>query len=293
LLSFSKWAFLQNLCAAADLQAPSLILGRMVGVQAVGLYNVAYQISSAPVTELAVPIRQPIYSGYAKVRHDIESLRQQFLSGFSLLFALLLPLSLGIALVAPEIERIALGPAWDGVALVIALCAIFTLGDALAHFNGNVFSVLGLYARQTAISAALVVVRVPALVVGAVMGGLDGVAFALAGTALLNALIWNWQTGRLLDLGLASFSSELWRSCVAALVMVLAVSAARALLPMDTSLLGSLLHLAVLAVWGAMVHVSTQWVLWYLAGSPLGAETQIARTVAKGLERLVRSGRRA
>ncbi|MDO9713102.1 oligosaccharide flippase family protein [Paracraurococcus lichenis] len=291
LLGFSKWMFLQNLCTVADGQAANLVLGRAVGIQAVGTFNVAYQVAATPVTELAAPVRGPIYAGYARVQHDRALLRAQFIDGFGLLLALLLPLSTGIALVAPEIERIGLGQAWPGAATVVAFCALYALADSFAHFTGSIFAVLDHQPRLTAIFACMVAIRLPAIILAAMQAGLVGVAATLLATGLLNLLVWNWQAARLLGLRFAEYRAWCWRSLAAAATMTAAVLAARMLLPGLAAAEGSLAEaawrLACLAALGAAVHVGTQGLLWRLSGAPAGsAEARIAAATAAGWRRL-------
>lgn len=289
LLSFSKWMFALNLCSLADGQAPNLIIGRILGIQPVGTYNVAFQIAATPVTELAVPIRGPIYAGYARVLHDAALLRRQFVDGFGLLAAVLLPLSVGIALVAPEVERLALGPAWSGTAPVIALCALYALVDAMAHFTFNIFTILDRQRRLAGIYAATVAIRLPAVVLAALGSGLVGVMAMLLATSVLNLVVWFWQASRLLGLHGLALAAQLWRSVAAAAAMAAVVAASRAWLPAAASqddALGNLRLLAQLALLGAAVHVGTQGLLWRLAGAPPGAETQLAATAMRVLRRV-------
>jgi lipopolysaccharide exporter len=288
LLHFSKWMIAANACGAIEGQAANFSIGRLAGLPALGMWQISFQIAAMPVTELAVPIRSPIYAGYAHVQHDHALLRQHFLRGFGLICAALMPLSVGIALVAPEIERLALGDAFRGAAPLIALCALYAMIDALAHFTFNLFIVLGAQRRMVLVHVLLVFVRVPAVVVGAAVAAAEGAGVALAATALLGAAAWHSQMARLLGYGFAAVAAEIWRSCAAAAVMALAVSEARVLLPApDGSLGAAALTLAVLASLGAGVHILAQLLLWLLSGSPEGAERTVIQFIRSLKQRLL------
>ncbi|MBP0445150.1 oligosaccharide flippase family protein [Roseomonas sp. SSH11] len=290
LLNFSKWMFVINICSAADGQGPNLVLGRAIGVEAVGFYNIAYQIAAVPVTELAAPVRTPIYAGYAQVLHDRAALRQQFLDGFSLLCAVLVPLSVGIALVAPEIEQLALGPVWRGADVLIALCAMYALVDSMAHFTFNVFLVLDRQRSFAAVFVALVILRVPAIIAAALLAGTAGVLATMLATGLLNALIWHLQTGRMLGHGLSDVGARAWRSFAAAVAMTCAVLLVRQAWPQGSETSGdAVLHLSVVVAVGAAVHLSTQLGLWRLAGSPAGPERTLIDFAAASFRRLRRA----
>lgn len=285
LLHFSKWMLASNACGAIEGQAANLTIGRFVGLPALGMWQVSWQFAAVPVTELAVPIRGPVYAGYARVRHDPELLKRHFLGGLGLVATAIIPLSIGIALVAPEIERIALGPAFAGSAIFIALCALYVMIDALGHFTFNLFIILGAQHRMVAIHALLVLLRVPAVVAGALLAGVPGVGFALVATALFGALAWHRDMARILDYGFTEVWAVLWRSLTAAAVMCGVVLALRGMLPPQSGLLDALLTLAVLAACGAATHVGTQVLAWMLAGRPAGAERQLLDLVGQFLAR--------
>mgnify|MGYP002779583987 CR=1 FL=1 len=285
LLHFSKWMLVANACSAIEGQAANLAIGRLVGLPALGLWQLSWQVGAVPVTELAVPIRGPIYSGYAKVQEDRTLLRRHFLAGFGLICAVLTPLSIGIALVAPEIERIALGPAFAGAAPLIVYCALYAFIDALAHFTFNLFIVLDAQRRMVAAHAALVLVRVPAVIIGAMLAGAEGAGLALVVTAIFGFIAWHWQLARLIGHGVADLIGVSWRTITAAALMVIAVTALRALLPPAAGFGGTVLHLLAMMACGAAVHIGTQAILWRLCGAPDGAERHLISIAARLLPR--------
>lgn len=286
LINFSKWMAAINLCMAADGQGPNLVLGRVIGVEAVGLYNVSYQIAATPVTELAAPIRSPIYSGYARVLHDPPALGRQFLDGFGLLCALIVPLSVGIALTAPEVQRLALGATWADAAPMIVLCALYALADSMAHFTFNVFTVLDRQKQFVMVYAVLVLLRVPAIIAAALLAGPLGVLATMLVTAVINAVAWHRQAGLLLGHGLGTVAAHLWRSFAAAAVMSGAVLFCRAAWPMPNGTpMEAFLSLTVLATVGGCVHLCMQFGLWRLSGAPDGPERTAARFLATAFER--------
>jgi O-antigen/teichoic acid export membrane protein len=291
LLRFSGWMLGVNALTTIDSQGPNLLLGRLVGLPALGTYQVAYFVAAMPVHEVAVPIRQPIYAGYANIQGDRDMLREHFLGGFGLLAAVMIPLSIGLALTAPEIGRIALGLDWAHAIPLIALCALYSLADCLAGFSTNIFFVLDRMRPYVKTLTLLVLLRM-ALIPGAViLWGAVGMAAVLLGTAVLNAGLWHWQTSRLLGHELRDVGRQIWRSIAAACAMVAAVLILRAALPGTTpSLPRAIVDLGLLTVAGATVHIGTQYILWRLAGTPDGAERRLMSAVA-GLAR--RPGGRA
>ncbi len=288
LLHFSKWMLAINVFTTADSHGPNLILGRWAGVQALGAYQVSYYLAAVPVHEIAVPVRGPIYAGYARVQHDLTLLSRHFIDGFAFLAAVMVPLSVGVALTAPQVGRLALGPQWEHATPLIALCALYSLVDCLAAFSTNIFFVLDRLRAYVETLALLVLVRLPAVGVAAVFWGASGVASVMLATAVLNALLWHWQVSRLLGHRLHEVVAEVWRSFAAAGAMALAVLGLQRLLPAGppAGLLQAALELSLFATCGACVHVGTQFLLWRLSGAPAGAEQRLLSTAAQLVRRL-------
>jgi lipopolysaccharide exporter len=170
-LGFSAWMFGFNLCTAADGQAANLGLGAMGGMSDVGRQSVASQIGAAPVSEIAAPISQPLYAGLARVQDEAAKLRTNFVESLGVLATILAPLSIGIALVAPEIERIGLGAAWAGTAPLIALCALYALADSLAGSAFNAFALRDRISDWVRLHAWLVLLRAALVIAGFQVAG--------------------------------------------------------------------------------------------------------------------------
>lgn len=289
LLRFSGWMLTINLATTLDAHGPNLILGRSAGVAALGVYQVAYNLAAVPVHEIAVPIRQPIYSGYARVRDDPALLQRHFLRGFSFLAAIIIPISVGLALTAPEAGRIALGPAWSHATPLIALCALFSLFECLGAFSANVFFVLDRLGPYVRTMMLLVVLRVALVLGGVALWGATGMVAVLVATAALNAMVWHWQAASLLGHRLRDVFSELARSAGAAAIMAAAVLGLRAWLPAEpASLSDAVVAMLLLATVGAAVHSLAQAMLWRLAGSPDGAERRLLTMLGDGIGLLER-----
>jgi O-antigen/teichoic acid export membrane protein len=292
LLHFSKWMVAVNACMVVEAQIANLALGRFVGVRALGMWGVSYQLAAVPVTELAVPIRQPIFAGYAQVQHDRPVLRGHYLAGFGLLAAAVVPLSVGIALVSPQLEPLALGPNWVGAAPLIAICALYALVECLAHFTGAIFYIHDAQDRMARIYAALMALRIACVIPGAMLFGLHGVGAAMLATSLVGFVVWHWRTAQLLEMPATAVVAELWRPLAAAAVMAAVVIALQLALPAASGAAGLLGQLLLLAATGAAAHIGTQLLLWRVAGTPDAAERRLIAMAQGALERLRRRAAR-
>src|SRR5258706_5129092 len=139
---FSKWLMVTNTLWVVDGSMIMFVLGRIVGASGIGLYQIANQVGSLPASEIAAPIRDPAAAGYARASNSPDLMRESFLENLGLLVAVVMPLSLGIAVMADPIAMIFLGAKWAPAAPVMAYCALFALFDSIAHFPGALYLVL-------------------------------------------------------------------------------------------------------------------------------------------------------
>lgn len=285
---FSKWLFIGNLFQIVENQMFNVIIGRLQGVAAVGLYQVAYQVAALPISEIAAPIRAPHFAGLAQVQNSLAELRRHVLTGLELQWVVILPLSVGIALTAHEITVLFLGQRWLDLVDLMALVALFAAFDAVAPLVFNLMLILNRQPLLLAVWAVLLALRVGAVLWGVAQAGLTGAALGMLAGAVLSALAWLVITGRLLRTPVAPLRA-LWRGSAAAAVMAAALLA----LPLDatawlaSATLGLVVTLLLKAALGALVYGGVLFGCWRLVGAPgESAERHLLRTARPVLVRL-------
>jgi len=287
LFNFSKWLFLGNLCLLTDLQLMTFVIGHYLGMGNVGLFQVGQQVAALPVTEIAAPVRGPLYSAFSKIYHDIDQLRRTFLDSLAIQCVIVVPLTVGLAVTAPEVTGIFLGQKWMAVAPLLPIIAFYQLFDAVGHYTHTVMIALNrqrLYAITYNISIAL---RVPLTIWWALEDGLRGAVLAMLVTAAANAILWNAQVGSLLHLRWRRTVAVLWRPVLASAVMGGIVLIVSQRLPTASGSHDLVLRLVIQVAAGAIVYPVLVGVFWLIAGAPAGsAEAQILRMVRAALGRV-------
>lgn len=285
LFNFSKWFVLSNMMWVLDSYTATFLFGRIGGPRAVGLLQVSYQIASIPASEIAAPIREPMYSGYARVLGDVPRLRKQFVDGFAVLILVIGPISAGIALTADLITPIALGPQWADAAPLIRLCAIYAFLDAIGHYPLNLFIVLNRQRFFVLTFAVIFSIRLPLLVWAGVTWGMQAAIMVLAASGAFGAFIWMRSAMPLVALGLGELLVPVWRTLLStgAMVVLLACFADLSAGPAPFGAL--VVRMALIALSGATLQIGIQAALWLLAGAPDGPETQFVRLARALLKR--------
>jgi O-antigen/teichoic acid export membrane protein len=272
LLNFSKWLFVNNFLTMLDVSLMTLTLGRLNGVRDLGLYQVSYDLAAVPASEVAAPIRGPMYAGYARVADNLPALRDQVLAGFALLVMVTLPMSIGIAVTSDYVVHVALGAQWADATPIVALCAFYTLFDAIGHFTGGIYIVRHAQRLYVTIMAVSLLLRLALVIPGAIFGGVLGAVTGVMLSALANAILWFAFLRPLVQIDWMDLARVTWRSAAAASVMAACVVGAQMLWPRSDAPTVMALQWALLCGFGAVVHIGCQLLLWREAGKPAGPE---------------------
>lgn len=127
LYSFGKWVFLGGIASYFAMKGDTYFVGRLFDEKTLGLYTMAYRIANLPVDELKRSLARVLFPAYAKIQDSPQRLNRAFLTAYELLSTLMLPASVGLALVAPDVVPVVLGDNWIEM---IPLLQILGLGAA-------------------------------------------------------------------------------------------------------------------------------------------------------------------
>lgn len=280
LFHFSKWIMVGNVLIVLDNNAMTFLIARIGGSAGIGTYQVATQIGALPASEIAAPIRDPIYAGSARLAADIAQLRRYFFENLELMFAVITPLSLLICVLAEPTTLIFLGPKWVSAIPLIRYCALFALFDAVGHYTNGFYVLLGRQKDYYLAYAAVLAIRIPAIIVGGLYAGPQGALIAITVTAFLTMLLWNGFLPRALDVRPRDFVRATWRTVVGSVAMVLVVAILLREYPQPHGIFGQLLRFTILCGVGATIQIGVQMAAWALVDYPDGAERHAFRAIA-------------
>jgi lipopolysaccharide exporter len=286
LLSFSKWLFATNILSLANQYLIVILIGRIGGAGSVGLFRTAEQIGILPVSEVAAPIRGPMYAGYAKVLHDRDRLCRHVIDGLSLTLMIITPLSVGIALVAKLVEQVALGAEWAGAAAFIQVCAFYALFEGIGEFTHNLYVVKDRQRRFVAIMTLTVVIRVALVVWAGFAYGVLWAAIMFALTSFFGSVIWFGQLTVMIHLSIRRTLAAVWRTFAATAVMSAGVYYFLSIWPYGDTTPGRVAELILAIAIGGILYIGPLLGLWVLCGRPAGPEDHAAKAIPMLLARL-------
>jgi lipopolysaccharide exporter len=286
LLNFSKWLFATNIFSLINDYLIIILIGRIGGASSVGLFRTAEQVGILPVSEVAAPIRGPMYAGYAKVLHDRERLCRHVVDGLSLTLMIITPLSIGIALTAKLIEQVALGAEWAGAAPFIQVCAFYALFQGIGEFTHNLYVVKDRQRRFVAIMGVTVAIRVVLVVWAGLTYGVLPAAAMFAVTSFFSSAIWFSQLTVMIGLSVGRTLAAVWRTFTATGIMSAGVYYFLSIWPYGGTMPGRILELILAVLLGGVLYIGPLLGLWLLCGRPAGPEDHAAKAIPQLLARL-------
>lgn len=291
LFSFSGWMLVSNLAMVLLSRAPHFAIGRLYGAQPLGAYTVGSEIANLPHTELVAPINRAMFPGYSRLTDDLDLFRKTCVDATAVIFHLVLPLSVGVALMAPQVVRILLGQQWAQAVPIIQILCFAGAVSALTANNMSAYQALGRPRLCTVTLIARMLLLFVALAVLAGPLGITGVALAEVAAALGSLAVSVPILSRVLKLSPMTYFSILLRPLVAGAAMGLVI---RSVLPergVEMAMLEAIGWLIVGSVIGMVTYPVFAGLLWWLAGRPASVEPMLFDKLrAFVLPRLRRAG---
>ena len=105
----------------------SAIVGATLGPAMLGLYQLAFNISSWPVSSISQAVQRVSFAGFSRVADSGKGLRDAFSRALGLLMALTVPACVLLATTAEPLIRAVYGERWVGAAHALSLLAMLGL----------------------------------------------------------------------------------------------------------------------------------------------------------------------
>jgi O-antigen/teichoic acid export membrane protein len=184
MMRFGGTLTLNGIIAYIAFNADKVMIGRFLGVDAIGIYGRGFQLISIPTDNLNSAVGEVAFSALSRLQNDPARLRSYFLTGFSLVLGLTLPITIACALFADDLVLVLLGPKWQASTEIVRLLAPTIAVMAVINPMGWLIYSLGLVRR----SLKIALVFAPMMTLGCGLGlryDAAGVAFAYSAMMVL------------------------------------------------------------------------------------------------------------
>jgi lipopolysaccharide exporter len=274
LTGFSLWVWVTGLIVLVRDRISGFVIGRLLGMQSLGLFSISTEFALLPLTEVIAPLTSVLFAVFSRASHDKSETIRLYLRFLGIALLLMIPAGLGIAVLADTIVRVLLGPQWVAGVPVLRLAALLGPLATLGLISRSLFEARGLMWANVKITLATTILRTGVCLVLARQMGLVGVVLALIFDNGVEQVWYLLLMRRNFGVRLVSVISQAWRPLAGAMVMVGGLTALdlhHHWATGDQRLLITELLVGVLT--GAFIFGVTVVLLWWLAGRPDGAET--------------------
>ncbi|WP_394729171.1 lipopolysaccharide biosynthesis protein [Altererythrobacter sp. GH1-8] len=291
LVSFSIWMTLGTWVQTINWRTDPMVLGLFVPSASLGQFSMAERTSGIVSREILHPITHMLFPAFSRIRSERERLRQAYIAAQGVLTTTVLPMAVGLALLAEPIVRLLLSDKWlpavpyiQILAFCIA-CRLFQSLVPVAMATGNTKALFNRDLRA-------MLIRLPLMILGIVWGmrtGNDVILGALVGraaAAIINAALNTVLIARISPVTLTDHWNLSARPLIAAAVMSVVVLAVSSRLSPSTYLFETAVEFAILVGLGAMTYCATIVGLWLVRGRPQGAETHLLDIARSGLAKV-------
>jgi len=189
LLSFGSWVFIGNLFFWGYTTVDNAIIGKVLGITALGYYAVAYRWGIFVAENIQGVLPEVLLSAYSKSNNDIKKIRKSFLKVVKYNSLIIIPASIGFMTIADYFINVVLGAKWLPAYEPLMILSVLGLLRGMQSSGGSIFYALNKPETSTilqGITLALLIITIYPLVL---WHGLTGAATAITFSFLISFII--------------------------------------------------------------------------------------------------------
>ena len=126
-IHYSRHILVGRLSWALYNDSDFIVAGRVLGEAPLGVYTLAWTLAHTPLEKLTTLVNRVTPSVFAKIQTDPDELRRYLRNITGVMALIIFPVTIGMALVAPEFVPLILGAKWMGVILPLEILVLHAL----------------------------------------------------------------------------------------------------------------------------------------------------------------------
>ncbi|WP_426997060.1 lipopolysaccharide biosynthesis protein [Pseudarthrobacter sp. N5] len=198
-----------------------LIIGLLMGAQALGFYTLAFRLPEMVIINIFFVLSSVMFPIYTQMRNEPERLRGGYLKSVQIQSLYGVTAGVGLAVVAPVLVPVLFGEQWTDAVLPLVFLSLYAAARSMGVGANDVYKAIGRPGLSIGISLVRLAILAPALLYAS-RWGIVGVACAQLVVALLFALGMQMVAAKVIHLK----PRQLLRAFVPGLVCGVAVAAA-------------------------------------------------------------------
>lgn len=161
-----------------------LVVGPLLGVTQLGLYLFAFNLCGWPVTLISSAIRRVSFAGFSRASSDPSTAVDSFATSSGMVMLVAAPACLILGTLARPLIIVVYGEKWAPSAGVLSLLCVMALVRIVGELAYDYLVAMGRSVAVLYLQGVWVVFLIPALYLGAQVGGIKGVGAGHAVVAL-------------------------------------------------------------------------------------------------------------
>jgi O-antigen/teichoic acid export membrane protein len=174
-----------NVASVVSGIADNLIVGRILGAGALGVYAVAFRLASVPAVVVSQVLRTAMFTVLCRVRDDLRAARETYLANVGRIALLSAPVAVVLIVAAEPIVRTLLGERWLAAVTPLRILAGWGLVKAITATSGEVLKAFGKTGLTLSLATLEAALLVPLVIVGTLWLELPGAALGMLAAAVL------------------------------------------------------------------------------------------------------------
>ena len=274
LASFSFWTWATCVASIVWDRCDPFVLGPVVGPRLLGIYLVALEMATLPVTELIAPASDALFTGFASAQKQGASSVKLAPSVAGALLLIIAPVVTAISCASGYVVAALLGPKWAEAQPLIAILAWLCLFSPFSWVCSAVLVANG-YVRRNFIGNVIVsAVKLAVLLIAvSLTHRLDIIAAATAVCVAIESTLFMLLLRGTGEVRLLDTAGPLVRAILAGGAATVALQqAGLAWQPISMPSLPALLYCVLTGVIALLVFWPVDLLLWLVSGRPAGPE---------------------
>ncbi len=162
----------------------NLLIGRFLGAQSLGYYNLAYRIMLYPLQSISTVISRVTFPAYSKLQEDNDKFRYAYLDVVRSIALFTFPLMLGLTALSRLLIFTFFGSQWSPSIILLIILAPVGLVQSIGTTVGSVYQAKGRTALMLIWGIGASLLTIIAIIVG-LQWGIIGVAAAYATISII------------------------------------------------------------------------------------------------------------
>jgi len=227
------------------------IVGRMLGMEALGFYTIAYTISNLPATQITHLVSRVMFPVYSKLQDDQDALRNAYLKTLKYVSMLSIPAAFGIFVIAPDFVSVVLGDKWMPAVPALQVLCIFGMIRSIKATFGPIFQATGNPKIIRDIALLKLVLMLILIFPLTYKYGILGTALATTVPSILTAVLQIWKIAKIFNQKMFLLFRVLLPPFINAIIMMFAILYLKSFFPVI-----SIFHIVILIFVGTIVYAS-------------------------------------